>query len=233
MKLIFRLTILTAVGIFPLILSAQSKFSYQAKVGFNYSTAFETRDYIDGSLGHKPGYQAGVLAAYKISKSFYLQSGLQFTTKGSKHEGADVWIGSSTPPITYWVRNTNLAYLQLPVKIGYRIHFNSDFSAAINTGAYFSYGLGGNVVRKERTPGYENIPNRTIKYESFGDEQFSFNRPDIGQSFGCELAYKRYSIGFDYELGYKNIGDLTFKETTSTRVYKNRNMAFTIGYIFK
>src|SRR5688572_13834005 len=74
---------------------------FGVKAGVNLSDGKEdTNGYVGaGDKKIKWGYQIGFDAEYAVTNSIYLHSGLSLTTKGIKHAGAEIWIGSSNPPI--------------------------------------------------------------------------------------------------------------------------------------
>ena len=81
----------------------QNQFTFGIKAGANVSNAVvETVYPMAGNPGHKVGYQVGVTAEYSPKGQLYFGTGLSFTNKGAIFSGAELWIGSSNPPVTYW-----------------------------------------------------------------------------------------------------------------------------------
>lgn len=210
----------------------QSRFSLGLRAGLNLSNANETIDYLDGKIGPKLGYQGGVTVEYQLYKRLCLQSGILVTAKGTKHRGTDLWIGGSNAPTTTWVRTTNLVYAQAPLRIAYKFPVASQIDIFVNAGGYYALGIAGKVVWKGKT-NREEIPDKTTKFDSFGDERESFSKTDAGLGFGVGATYRRFSLGLDYEQGLVDIGALKDAATTNHRSYKNYYFALVLGYRLK
>jgi hypothetical protein len=230
--------------LFLLLISSNSYGQERAlllgvKAGVNLSNAKEyTNRYTGvGDKNVKWGYQIGFNAEYSMTNSIYLQSGLSLTTKGTIHTGGEVWIGSSTPPITYWQSTTNQIYLQLPLRLGYKINISKLAEIRVNAGPYIAYGIGGKETIKESTTPSSVIEDEKFTSDTFGDEDrrrspYNLKRQDYGISLGCGVKYKKVILGFDYEVGLLNISRPGKDETSPLPVdYRNRNLSLTVGYI--
>lgn len=218
-------------------LYAQNRhFTFGLHAGFNLSNAIEEVSYIVADKKSKPGFQVGVLANCHFSKSLYLQSGLSLTTKGTRHEGAEVWIGSTNPPVTYYETTTRQTYLQVPLKVGYQLHLNAQSALFVYAGPYAAYGIGGKEIIKSRTvSSSENIPHEKITTDTFGDRTTAtngFTRWDYGLIFGLGTSYRKLSLAVAYEPGLANIGENKDSSASLDRTYKNRNLSLTVGYNF-
>jgi hypothetical protein len=113
-KLLLKSLFVLISSITTLTTTAQEqRMEFGVQAGLNLSDGVEKADYILGAQTIKPGFQAGVTAAYKVYKGLQLQSGLSLTTKGVKHTANEVWIGSTNPAVTTTKTATNLIYLQL------------------------------------------------------------------------------------------------------------------------
>ncbi|SEW44352.1 porin family protein [Chitinophaga arvensicola] len=222
---------LTVLLLATVTLHAQDKpFSFVINAGFNISNASETISYLMGEKKSKPGFQAGVLADYQLGHSFYLESGLSFTTKGSIRKGSDVWIGSTNPAVTYWKKTIRQSYLQLPLLIGYRVPVSAATRLFINAGPYVAVGIAGKEVSRNHTVHQTAaIPDNKSSTATFSDTGTGLDRLDYGLSGGVGAEYRKFRVGVNYEMGLVNIGALK-DGTVSTRDYKNRNLSFTVGY---
>lgn len=202
------------------------------------SNAEEETMYIIGDKKNRFGFQVGATVDYRLSKSFYLQSGLSLTTKGTIHEDAELWIGGPNAPVTYSKTATRLTYLQLPLKIGYQFHLSPRTALFIQAGPYVAYGIGGKEITERRTvnPSGEPIPDEKITGDSFGDRTTPSNglkREDFGLSGGIGARYRKLSLSVEYEPGLSNIGGQSESESFSEqRTYRNRNLALVLGYNF-
>jgi hypothetical protein len=228
-KLLLKSLFVLISSITTLTTTAQEqRMEFGVQAGLNLSDGVEKADYILGAQTIKPGFQAGVTAAYKVYKGLQLQSGLSLTTKGVKHTANEVWIGSTNPAVTTTKTATNLIYLQLPLKIAYRLNLSENFTLTPNAGIYLAYGVGGKQTEKSTTT-HEAVADTKTKKNSFSDKE-GFKRMDNGINFGAAIQYKRYTLAADYELGVNNIGRNP-ANTTNTYQFRNRNIGITVGYI--
>lgn len=196
--------------------------------GLNLSTAEEKADYILGSNSIKPGFQAGVTAAFNVNYGFQLQSGLSFSTKGVKQTQKDVWIGTGNPPVTTMITNTTLMYVQLPLKLAWQFDIGEQFKITPNAGIYLAYGVGGKQVVRSSTTN-NAMEDRKVTYKSFDDTD-GYERFDNGISFGATIQFNKYTLAADYEMGAANIG--RNPNDNQKYIFKNRNIGITLGYIF-
>ena len=107
---------------------------------------------------------------------FYLETGLAFSSRGGKVDGA-----SFRP-----------SYLQIPVLVNY--HFNIKDIVTIQpfAGLYYGFGIGGKMKA-----GGE-------KGDIFGDEG-GLKRSDLGVRLGTGVVWKRIYFGLGYDIGCLNL----------------------------
>lgn len=212
--------------------SAQkSLFSFGINAGVNLSNGVETVNYLEGKKENKWGYQLGAAVAYNVIGGLYVESGLSLTSKGVRHKDADQWIGGYYA-VTYWDRTANLVYLQLPMKVGYKIPFAKKWTVHVNGGGYIAYGIAGNTVRRETTVSEADIPDRKKTAFSFGDHRYGYDRNDYGWTAGAGVQYRKFILLFSYEAGIPDIGSIKEEGTWDERTFRNRNMGLTVGYRF-
>ncbi len=215
-----------------LFVSAQkSPLSFGVNAGMNLSNGTETVSYLDGEKENKWGYQLGAVVTCNVIGGLYLESGLSLTSKGVRHKDADQWIGGFYA-VTYWERTTNLVYLQMPVKVGYKIPVAKNWAVHVNGGGYIAYGIAGNTVRREKTVSEADIPDRKITTFSFGDHRHGYDRNDYGWTAGAGVQYRKFVLSFDYEAGIPNIGSIKEEGTWDERTFRNKNKGLTLGYRF-
>lgn len=219
--------------------TAQSKsFTFTAQAGFNHSNASLQTEYLLGEKEPKPGFQVGITADYHLNGLFGLQSGLSITTKGSRHRGADLWIGGPSAPTTYYTITTNQVSLQLPLKVVYQMPVSRQSKLFINAGPYLAYGIGGKEKQEEKTIPTTMYGDKTYSASTFKQEPrrkggYSLDRLDYGFAGGLGVSYKRYILATGYELGLPDIGESfgNAPETAQPKYeYKNRNLFITVGY---
>ena len=84
MKRIYKLTLVALIAFSSTSLFAQSPVKFGIDAGVNLSNSSLDDSGVDKKA--KVGFQIGVVAEYEFAPDFFLQSGLSFTTKGSKYE---------------------------------------------------------------------------------------------------------------------------------------------------
>lgn len=229
MKRILLFTIVTFfyLGVY---LSAQgSPWTFGVKAGANVSTSSFKPD-MDSNKKSKMGFNIGLTAEYELAKSFFLQSGIAFTTKGIKAKGESIWIGGQ-PVSTLWEQSINQSYLQIPITAAYKISIARNTQILIHAGPYFAYGIGGSSDSKYiYTGGISGEP---------GENKDTFNkaglkRMDLGLIGGLGLEYCKFVLAVDYELGLTDLShsDTRFIYAHNNINYKNRNVSMSIGYKF-
>lgn len=220
--------------------NAQS-VSIGVRAGLNVANAggdFKDNKYYgeDTDFKSKVGFHVGVIADIELSKSFYLQPGLYFSTKGLKAEDK----GNSAEYSEEL--NYNLNYLELPILASYRFNISDNVKWHINAGPYFALGVGG----KLKTTVTEDGEKTEYKTDAFGIEKEDaeeskggLKRFDAGLSFGTGISISKIYIGIKYDLGLANIADKKSEmwsgfgedENKALKV-RNRNFAISVGYTF-
>ena len=204
---------------------AQEKFNYGVKAGLNLSkSTFIPYSYDE--ITPKAGFQIGFTGEYNLIDGLFLQSELMFTTKGVVYKGSEVWIGSSNPPITRWKNTIDQLYLQVPLKIAYKVNIGANTLLFVNGGYYASYGVAGNDKLKNQ---FEGIDQPEENKTRLTYKESLLKRFDDGISTGFGVEYKAWSVGINYELGFKDLRYM-YIGSSETYAYKNRNVSFTIGY---
>lgn len=235
-----RILFVCLIFIVPITsLKAQNKkFSFGVRAGVNISNGTEETPYLVGNKKGKTGFHVGVNADYLLTKSLYLESGLSLTTKGAVHEDAELWIGSTNPATTYWKRTTNLVYLQLPLKVGYKFGISPSVKVLLNAGGYFAYGIGGKETVKQNTVPSSVRGEEKFTGDSFGTETrrravYDLKKEDYGLTFGTGAEYKQFSLHVDFELGLANIGKPNSQNAPGNKSeFRNRNLSVGVGYAF-
>lgn len=204
---------------------AQKKINYGIKAGLNLSESTFTPYYYDEKKP-KAGFQVGFTGEYNLSAGLFVQSELMFSTKGVVFKGTDIWIGSSNPPVTHWKNIVDQLYVQVPVKLAYKINIGAETRFFVNAGYYAAYGLGGNDKVKNHYEGVDK-PDETLSRYTF--KETLSKRYDGGITTGIGVDYKKWTIGLNYEHGLNDI-HYSYKYVTNTDSYKNRNLSVTFGY---
>lgn len=164
---------------------AQSGFTNELHAGMAVS---RLRGKVDTQ--GKAGFTAGWRLQYGFHgvQGLYVNSGIDLTQKGYRANG----------------NRTNMFYADVPVHVGYKYDFSSEWAAFGELGPYFGAGLGG----KERGDG----PNKKV----FASTGYDVKRFDWGMGFrvGAEYRHKyNVSMGLDwgcYDISPKGMDRETF-----------------------
>lgn len=219
MKTLYKFSAIALMSVLALNISAQGLPKFGIEAGVNLSNSSWDANPLDKKA--KVGFQVGITADYAITNEWYLQSGLSFTTKGSKIEGRIIdqdWMFNGKITV-------NQSYLQLPIYAAYKLEVLPGTKIVFNAGPYLAYGLGS----KTKLDGNKAILDRgeTIsngKIDIYESDNF-LNRFDFGLGAGVGAEFGNIVATIRYELGLTNLG----KDGLD---YKNRNAALTLGYRF-
>lgn len=180
------------------------KIEWGPRVGLNVSTFNLSWDDGDDPKS-KVGFNVGVAVNFPIVNSFYINSGLFYTTKGVKFEGSS------------WKENYNLGYIELPIYASYRMNFAEASQLQVNFGPYFAYGVNGKVKYEDQY--------RNEKVNSF-TEDGGIKRFDCGLGLGVGYTFHKFNIGLSYQFGLVNI----LKDAEDGEKIKNGNFNISLGY---
>lgn len=217
----------TALFLFALVSYSQDKpFSVGVKAGVNLSN-FSAEDTDTKS---RVGYQFGIVGEYQLPNSFFLQSGMNISSKGAKiDQNIDYdYNGDGYSDYGYMKIDYNAVYLQLPILAGYKIDVTDNFGIKLFAGPYLAYGIGGkSTLKGKMTMGLPYGESETIegkeKADTFSDELIK--RFDMGLLGGVTAQYGKLSLSLGYEYGITDISQ-------GTNSIHNQNAFATIGYTF-
>lgn len=219
--------------------TAQSRFTFGVKGGVNLSESTDL-----SSSDNKVGFNAGLTVDYQLAPSWYVISGIELTTKGTKtsssYGGYSYGYGSAYGSAygnyvgTYYYGSElteNLMYLQIPIHLGYKVDVGRSTRLVFSAGPYVAYGIGGktkgDAYALEFEPGfypalgYSSGSYYNVDYNSFdgGNRRFDLG---LGGSMGVEFGKFTVNIGYDW--GLNNV--------TKNADSKNRNGYLSVGYKF-
>lgn len=223
MKKVFLLTFILLLGIN--VLAQDSPFRFGVKAGVNMSNA--TIENKDADPKFKVGYQIGVTVDYTFTRDWLIQSGLSFTTKGSKVDDfyAGQMIGGDGRGTTH---TFNQLYIQLPVYAAYRVNVTDNLGIVIGAGPYMAYGIGGKSKEKLHKAVFGDSSTER-KFDTFGngdDDIEQLNRVDFGLGLNVSAEFGKIVVGLGYEHGLLNVAAYDGLK------YRNRSAALTLGYKF-
>lgn len=213
MKKIFKACLLAAILLVGINVNAQDcPVTFGVKAGANLSNFGGDVNDTDAKFG----FQAGVTVEYALSEGFFLQSGLEFTTKGAKSNMMVVQDGISTK-----VKSTfNPMYLQLPVHAAYKVNVAENIKIVFNAGPYIAYGVGGKIKAETK------VDNVKVSADENIFSKDNFKRFDVGLGGGVGAEFGKIGVNLGYDFGLANIN-----QNNGGKV-RNQNAYLTLGYKF-
>ncbi|QDW21105.1 porin family protein [Flavobacterium sp. KBS0721] len=229
-----NLIVISVLLLFNLKLSAQtltSPLRIGVKFGFNSSNATVNDA---ANTDSRNGYHIGAIFEYSLSERFLVQSGLYFSTKGSKVNQLNK--SQYIPSAIDDTHTFNQSYVTLPVYGAYKLNVTNQFKIIFGVGPYFGYGIGGKTTQKLNSGSWsEGITQR--EWNTFGNGVYDQSRDwlhgttlkrfDIGAGANIDFEYHKFILGVGYEKGLRNIA---VNENASGLKYKNNNLQVSFGY---
>lgn len=211
--LFFVLIALTLQGV-----SAQNGIDWSVKAGLGIGNI--TGNNIK-SLDVKPIYELGFGLDCPLDKTWLLQTGIFFVSKGTNY------MIVSMDAISAQAR-VNALYLELPLMAAIRLPVSRHTDVMISAGPYAGWGIGG----KTKALGYRASLSRPdwdsgniIELDTFGDEDLNLRRFDYGIGAGMAIEYHCYILGVEARLGLNKL-----QEELGA---KNLTAFITLGYKFR
>ena len=198
--------ILTAI----LLASAVSAQNYEKNIlgvraGLNLASYSISAGGVSASTDSRASFHVAVVDQILLCNKlpFYLETGLAFSSRGGKVDGA-----SFRP-----------SYLQIPVLVNY--HFNIKDVVTIQpfAGLYYGFGIGGKV----KVDGE--------KGDIFGDDG-GLKRSDLGVRLGAGVVWNRIYFGLGYDIGCMNLLDKDIFDGSSDVKMRNSCFTISVGYNF-
>lgn len=173
---------------------AQNPLHFGIKGGVNLSDY--TKDIENNDI--KVGYNAGITVDYRFDKTWYVMSGIEVASKGTRVKRNLIPVDNEIPITDFRQKMSyNPVYLQIPIHAGYRLYTTEDMAVLFHLGPFVSYGVGGKISNEVIVNG-EKIKKKADVFGKNG----SLKRWDVGLGIGVGLAFKEYAINFGYDLGF-------------------------------
>ncbi|EGF56225.1 porin family protein [Bacteroides fluxus] len=219
-----KIIIIICFAMAALASSAQSPISFHAKAGIGTSNFWGKHS----SSETRIAYKAGIGAEYALSRTWVVQSALEFVSIGGKDE------------IKYGKADMNELYLQIPVMMAARLTLNKNYHISLSAGPYVAIGLGGKTSgeRHDYTGSHHSNDYR-FKLDTFGsmlDNNMGNQRFDTGIAMGLTFEYHRFVIGAETQVGFvtvnKQLNLMMNPDGYSEYLPRNFAAFFTVGYRF-
>lgn len=197
--ILFAVALLIGVNAY----AQDGRAEFGVKAGLNMSTF--NGDYEDTKA--KIGFNVGVTLDYALTdaRDWYLLTGLEYTTKGTKFK-----------KIAGIEQSINAAYLQLPIHAGYKFDVTETTRLSFHAGPYLAYGVNGKY--KIKSNGVE------VNTDTFDDN--NLKRFDFGVGLGVGAEFGKIGLGLGYDFGLLNVSD------NKNITVRNANAYLTVGYKF-
>lgn len=234
--------------------TGKSPWTFGVKTGVNIANTSSKNE------KGRTGFNVGGTVEYQLNNSFFLQSGLEFTTKGSKWNDSysdypfyPNAYGTNAPEtytkFTGHIKATqNLMYLQLPLTVGYRLPVAKDINLTFNAGGYMAYRTTARMPYEMKgtlkDPDGKTNPVDSKKTYT-GERATNLERFDYGLLGGIGVEYKKFSFNVNYELGLRNLNNnsgtyinhqynnsYSSQKIKSVPKWKNQNISLSVGYKF-
>ncbi len=201
---------LTAVAVLLVVVTAVSaQLSLGIKGGMNLSNLVYDDEVDDKNP--KVGFNIGLAADVDFAPNVALQTGLFFSTKGSK-----LVVDEIDAEFT-----ENMSYLQLPVHIAYKADVTPGTRVVLHAGPYVAYGVGGSREAK-----VGNLTGEWDVDDIFGDSSGQYNPFDAGLGLGVGAELGAFLVDLGWDMGLVNISNWDNGNV------KNQNAYLSVGYRF-
>lgn len=180
------------------------------RAGGNFSKQYNDGDGADNDF--RPGFQGGLEIDLNLFRSLSLNTGAYYVQRGYKTEYSDYRGSKET--------TDNVAYIEVPVLVSYRVKLSDASEFQLNVGPYFGFGISG---KQKTTSTFAGLQDYEI--DSF-DEYDGMKKSDIGLHIGAAVVYSDICFGIFYERGLTNVSNVPNAD------YKNGSIGISIGYNF-
>lgn len=229
-----------------LAITANAQLNFGVKAGLNVSSFSGFKEFHeeedgysrDVEQGNKPGFHLGVDVQYMFTPQLGIESGLFYSTLGTKVTGT----GKYRSSVYKTEVSINPSYLQIPVSILYKFDLGQDLYIYPSAGLYFGCGLGGKMEEKTGEEKRSlDLFSKLSESDNVADElvgEVIANRFDVGLNVGLTLQYSNFTVGLGYEQGLSSLlnGKLFNEEEgyipNAMKDSKNRNFKVSVGYFF-
>lgn len=215
MKKLFLLTIA--------LIGAASTFAqtitYGIKAGVNFSQISASVQNITASSNNLTGFHVGGVIDFGVSKSFSIQPGILYTTKG----GSSTDVTSDGTGSGANASKITLNYLEIPVNFLYHAPAGKG-SVFIGGGPYVGIGLSGSAPLVDQN-GQSTGQKQSIHFGSTVDD---IANPDYGINL---LGGYKFENNLTLSVGY-GIGLANLSNEDIGKIH-NRSLNFSIGFFFK
>ena len=167
-----------------LVVAATTSFA-QIGVRIGMDFASMTKDY--DAYNSAVGLHLGVVYNIDLADALSIQPGAFFVQRNFKYEAVDETLKTFDAKV-----HSN--WIEVPIVLKYNVDITSDISLDPHVGPYFGFGFAGK--------------DKETKEKFFSKKGMDMPNFDMGIQFGVGATfYETAYVGFDYEIGFRNIAD--------------------------
>lgn len=177
------------------------RWSFGARAGISLSSLTNSEG------GSHVGFTAEFLSDFHLKNKLYFRTGLGFNEFRHKWTSkyASLWECDGK---TKCIANS----VYLPLRLAWKLPVNGNCGFDLETGTYFSYGIGGKCDYCDEIVSKHNVYGRGFN-----------NRYNFGLQCGIGFTFRRYYVGFSTMFDWRNNGD----------THDGFTGAVKLGYTFK
>lgn len=193
---------LLIVVVFLTSLGAGFSQDYYLVGGLNLSNHVKNTFDTDGLVNSdfRPGFHLGVVGITPLSKRFFVETGVIFDQKGSVLE-VERKLTSSTIET---VDKLSLYYLDVPLRIGYKMEKIKEFTILFSGGVYCGMALFARGVYTTKIQNREFKEEYSIPWSDlFGSNRYNYL--DYGLTGNIGVDYRKFQFHFSYSKGLANL----------------------------
>lgn len=203
-------------------LSGFSQVTWDVKAGMSLSNFTQ----MDG--GAKIGYSVGVGMDYAFNETWSLQSGVNFTSKGTKESDYDDGMKEEAKIFSH--------YIDIPVLAAFKMPIKDNIKLVVNAGPYFSAGLGGKYDYNFEGYGIESKSGKEDLFtKANGQEKAMMKRFDMGLQYGVGTEInEHFLVNLTGQCGFLSPFNEPYKTVFSDDGKSPKNLSFiiSVGYRF-
>lgn len=211
--------IVIVICLMSVSLQSFSQIQFGVKGGLNLAgmTVKGDQTNLMSDQSSKLGFHLGATADFQITKEFFIQPAVLFSTKGEKYKVSLVDVDITT----------NINYIEIPINALYKMKMGK-FDLFGFAGPYFGYAISGKVKASEAVLG-DNGDSKEQDLHIGTDKAKDDIKPiDFGLNIGAGIEMNNITFDIQYGLGFSNISVVTDGGNSA----KNHVLGLSVGYKF-
>jgi len=195
--------------------------NFGIKAGVNFSNAKITmgNTIMSEDFLWNTGFHIGPIVDFPVSKSFSVETGAIFNTKGYHTNSQTSFLGISLGAKS----KTSLTYIDIPItaKLSYPV---GNLTVFLNAGPYLGIGISGKTTVEANVSTISGSDEYEVVWGN--DDDSDLKRIDYGLSLGAGVRFNSIEIGASYGLGLANLA------TSEDAKMNHQVIGISLGYMF-